>query len=164
MFNFTLYNSVGYLSSESMITTNIDHLFQCGFDALCGTSNDKHHQIYHNNQLHIRKILDLGGNAEYILYNNNGQIIHDSSSVFDDNIFLIKPEHDLYIDMFTFITINNNKYGSSYLSEYFYHYCKGNGYPINKQTGEYMAPKVSFISSKCIMNKEVSKSPFSSIT
>eukprot|EP01084_Bolivina_argentea_P044939 82710_1 len=36
--------SVEDLSPQSMVTTIIDHLFTCG------APNDKHHQIYHNNQ------------------------------------------------------------------------------------------------------------------
>ena len=63
----------------------------------------------------------------------------------------------------------------SYLSEYFYHYCKGSGHPISRQHGLYTPPRVTFHCSsssnevegddhikgmdiECKMEKEISKS------
>eukprot|EP01083_Nonionella_stella_P082048 226417_1 len=146
MFNLTEYSSVGYLSPQSMVTTNIDHLFECGESAFCGTPNDKHYQIYEKHQRRSKKLLDAV-----------------SANIFDDNIYLMTPETDLYLDMFAFITSSQeNADFPSYLSEYFYHYCKGNGYPISRQQGEYTAPKAVFNCSgddECRISKQISKSP-----
>lgn len=199
LFNLTAYGSVGYLSPQSMVTTNIDHLFQCGESALCGTPDDRHHHIYHHNQRKTRSILrrrrsgdDQEENVDYILYDDNGQMkspnsqlkhgVHGKAiqfgahdAVFDDNIFVVAPEYDLYRDLFSFVTSSHdemeelehdalaasNEDFPSYLSEYFYHYCKGSGHPISKQRGAYTPPRVTFDCdiSPCKMEKEISKSP-----
>jgi len=221
LFNLTEYDSVGYLSAESMVTTDIDHLFQCGEEALCGTPDDRHHEMYHHNQRQTRSVLRRGRrrrrrladsddeeNVDYILYDERGRMKRprngkamafgvgpEHDAVFDDNIFVVAPEHDLYRDLFAFMTASHDEMalrhdGSppgdfpSYLSEYFYHYCKGSGHPISRQRGPYSPPRVTFecTSSRsggsdnddrprrpqrrsrgneveCKMEKEISKSP-----
>lgn len=143
-FNFTKYDVIGFLSSESMITSNIEHLFECGKQSIfCSSQSDKHHKIYSENQPQRLHLLEM-----------------NERSVFDMDIFVIKPDHDLYVDIEHFLTGNHANvkkeiltdkiYNSSFISEYFYYYCKGWGYPINIQTGIYDPPTIEF---KCLNDK-----------
>lgn len=160
IFNLTNFESIGYLSSQTMVTSNIDYLFQCGTEAFCGAS------------------------------------FNHKENIFDENIFLIKPDSGMYNDIVRFIISEGSQIAAidaknarkakmeneeqnqaekqtqkqqeqekdksknkdkdkemhtphSYISEYFHYYCVGSGYPVNKHLGHssaltYKAPQFKF--------------------
>lgn len=133
------YDAVGFMPPGAMFHQNADHIFQCTLKS---------------------------GAVCLTHYPEEGFFEHWD---FDPALFLVNIEQELVEDMKKFVNSETfDKERQDLFNAYFYYYCKGNGYPIEEQFGEYSAPAIDFDCSKdentdekneCKLIKSVSSSP-----
>jgi len=127
------FDAIGFLPSGAMFHNNADHAFLCTLNS---------------NSFCITKYPDPMAFEHWD---------------FDPEIFWVTPDDKLVEDISIFAKSNfYDKARQDLFNAYFYHYCKGNGYPISEEYGEYNAPELEFDCSDpvdCKLIKSVSSSP-----